>query len=891
MRRFAYVSLSVFLLCCGLLAVEESDPTKVAPVVQGGDRASGQAVAWPLHDGKESIAEYAKRAGLPVEIALDLEDGVKVEMALIPAGTFRMGSPDGEPGRKEDGREGPQHDVTIARPFYLGKYEVTVAQYRRFVGSTSYITDAEKGGHKGWGRNPNWGELSDVNWTKPNFAQTDHHPVCLLSWNDATAFVAWASKTTARVVRLPTEAEWEYACRAGTSTRFFAGSKDAELSAAGWFNGNAALTSHPVGRKLPNAWGLHDVHGNVWEWCEDRAQVDYYTASPRVDPPGPKAGENRVLRGGSWDNEPAFCRSASRLWHPPDRRGTSYGFRILVEPAAGGSTPVAVKTAPEVSDAKAQQAFSSVLQELDPLLAKCAFADAIALLDRKARDPAFADAVELLRQEKADVEAVAALRRSACEALRKRVGQQVTLAKGSTTFKGKVLNEPKPDLVTLDLGGAQLSFGYDHLSAQDVDRHAPPAGAAEVDLRLRGLMYCYAGDIAKAKEYLSDPRIPHPESGLRRIAAMPAGEERAPAQKAAEDPKASSPVEDLSGTWECTTGSWWSVLTVRRSGKSYLASRLMWKGFTEEEARKISAGGKVGEPTWPSAACAIGEVAIRVNGDKVDLVYGASRPLVKGKVKDWGSTYTKTARLMSPGIIVQLPLEEPDPTGGLNMIRMWKQGILDKPLPLDKELGVVHKMSCIDCDDYHYTCYIPKNYNHAKPTPVLMHLHSGGEAKPLSTKLAEETGWLMVGLTESRNGPWEPILENTTAVLFDLRRRFNVDTTRLCYAGFSGGARAVSYFACHRPDLCAGLIMCCAGYESSYAPAMRIPIYYLSGKGDLNFDEVQKDFLAAKAAGRVCRFAGDTGGHTWDDAHKEDAVRWLAANAAAPAPEAAKEKK
>ncbi len=241
-----------------------------------------------------------------------------------------MGSPENEPGREAD-KESSQHEVAITKPFYMGKYEVTMAQFRAFVDATKYKTEAEKGGNKGWGWNHGWKELPGVNWKMPNFPQEDNHPVCLVSWNDAQAFVSWAAKSTGKTVRLPSEAEWEYACRATTTTRYYAGQDEQELDKAGWFDGNSGRATHPVGQKAPNAWGLYDMHGNVWQCCEDRAQKDYYKDSPLADPQGgPVAGKDRVLRGGSWSNLPALCRSAHRLFYDPTHRGTSYGFRLVV---------------------------------------------------------------------------------------------------------------------------------------------------------------------------------------------------------------------------------------------------------------------------------------------------------------------------------------------------------------------------------------------------------------------------------------------------------------------------------------------------------------------------------------------------------------------------------
>ena len=181
---------------------------------------------------------------------------------------------------------------------------------------------------------------------------------------------------------------------------------------------------------------------------------------------------------------------------------------------------------------KALQAFSAVLEETAPLLAQNKFADAIALLERKAKDPTLADGTELLKQEKADVESVVELRKAAIEALRRKAGQQVTLKKGGTEFKGKVVAEPKPDLVTLGMGGAQMTFNAMQLSLEDVDEYAPRMRSVGADLRGRGIMYLAAGNVAKAKEYFSKPQTLNPEPYLDRIAALELGEIEAAALKA-----------------------------------------------------------------------------------------------------------------------------------------------------------------------------------------------------------------------------------------------------------------------------------------------------------------------------------------------------------------------
>jgi uncharacterized protein (TIGR02996 family) len=223
---------------------------------------------------------------------------VGMELALIPAGTFLMGSPETEPQRYAD--EGPRHPVTLTRPFYLGVYPVTQQQFFQVLGrNPSHFTPQRRGGH--------------------------NHPVEQVSWDDAVAFCRRLSelpgeKEAGRVYRLPTEAEWEHACRAGSTTPFWWG--DTITSDRANFDGTDPYHASPrsrflqrttvVGAYRPNPFGLYDVHGNVWEWVNDWMGADYYRRSPAVDPRGPKSGHGYVVRGGSWFSSGRGCRSAHR---------------------------------------------------------------------------------------------------------------------------------------------------------------------------------------------------------------------------------------------------------------------------------------------------------------------------------------------------------------------------------------------------------------------------------------------------------------------------------------------------------------------------------------------------------------------------------------------------
>ncbi len=247
-----------------------------------------------------------------------------MSFASIPGGSFLMGSPSSEQGR--DGDEGPEHRVTVSS-FEMMTTEVTVAQFREFVNATGYRTEAETGDGAWISR---WERQEDANWQNPYLNQTEQHPVVCVSWNDAVAFVDWLNhRDPGKGYRLPTEAEWEYACRAGTTTRYSIGDSESDLARLGWYDGNSDNTTHSVGQKEPNAWGLYDMHGNVWEWCGDWYGSNYYSSSPSTDPTGPSRGYSRVFRGGGWNGAARFCRSAGRGYSGPTRRRNFIGFRLL----------------------------------------------------------------------------------------------------------------------------------------------------------------------------------------------------------------------------------------------------------------------------------------------------------------------------------------------------------------------------------------------------------------------------------------------------------------------------------------------------------------------------------------------------------------------------------
>jgi formylglycine-generating enzyme required for sulfatase activity len=261
-------------------------------------------------------------------------------LVLVPAGEFLMGSPDAEPAAKQN--EKPSHRVRISRPYYLGAHEVTVGQFRAFVAATGYLTEAESSGEGGSVYNTakkTFENIPHCNWRNPLLPrpQGDDEPVVQVSWNDAAAFCRWLSDQDHRPYRLPTEAEWEYACRGGTASRWCMGDDPAELAKFAWVRDQVGCTTHPVGRKQANAFDLSDMHGNVWEWCLDRFGL--YSDQPQVDPQGVASGRMRVLRGGACARaEIDRTGSAARLNRGPSCRYHKYGFRVccpVVEQAAG----------------------------------------------------------------------------------------------------------------------------------------------------------------------------------------------------------------------------------------------------------------------------------------------------------------------------------------------------------------------------------------------------------------------------------------------------------------------------------------------------------------------------------------------------------------------------
>jgi formylglycine-generating enzyme required for sulfatase activity len=278
-----------------------------------------------------------RRAGDLEKVSLG--NGVEMRFAWCPPGRFLMGSPPGEEGREPyKGADESQHCVTLSRGFLLGIYPVTRGQFARFVEVTGYRTQAEReGGAYSWsGRE--WKLDPGKSWRLPGFPQTDDHPVVCLSWHDSVALCEWLTTQVRNGgrFRLPLEAEWEYACRAGTTTPFSFGETISTDQAN--YDGNYIYgkgkegvfrqQTTPAGRFPANAWGLYDMHGNVWEWCED--WYEPYPKGDVKDPQGASSGGARVLRGGSWCDLLKWCRAANRWRNAPDRRADLGGCRVVL---------------------------------------------------------------------------------------------------------------------------------------------------------------------------------------------------------------------------------------------------------------------------------------------------------------------------------------------------------------------------------------------------------------------------------------------------------------------------------------------------------------------------------------------------------------------------------
>lgn len=340
------------------------------------------AVLWLGVSGNPVMADTpAGPNGKPeaVVVAPVFENSLGMKFVQVPAGSFLMGSEDNAARLIRDypqydmqrfagfiADELPVHQVRITRPFFLGQHEVTVGQFRRFIAASGHVPESEADQTGGYGYNPAHDPAKPENkdafegrdrrysWKNPGFPQGEDHPVLNVTWHDAVAMAKWLSQQEGRTYRLPTEAEWEYACRAGTRTLHPLGDDpQALIRIANIFDADAApywknwqqnaLKGHdgyaftaPVGQFAPNAFGIHDMLGNAWEWVSDWHDDRYYARSPAADPQGPEYGSVKVRRGGSWHTWSLYTRCGFRNWNTPETRYALVGMRLLLEAGPDG---------------------------------------------------------------------------------------------------------------------------------------------------------------------------------------------------------------------------------------------------------------------------------------------------------------------------------------------------------------------------------------------------------------------------------------------------------------------------------------------------------------------------------------------------------------------------
>jgi formylglycine-generating enzyme required for sulfatase activity len=305
----------------------DASPGVAAPPISRIGAPPPAVAPFDATKAKEHQEAWAKYLGVPVEVT----NSIGMKLVPIPPGEFDMGSTPEEITAEIEGAkkgmalqglldrvsaEGPRHHVKISGPFFLGIYQVTQADYEKVLGvNPSAFTTRQMDLPE---FEPPFEQKKKERWAVAGRVagkDTSRHAVETVSWDDCVEFCRRlsampAERAAGRVYRLPSEAEWEYACRAGTTTRWHAGDDEAGLADVAWFTTNAGGMTHPVGQKRPNAWGLYDMHGNVFQWCADWFGADYYKQSPPNDPSGPPAGSNRVVRGGDWLYGPSYCRSS-----------------------------------------------------------------------------------------------------------------------------------------------------------------------------------------------------------------------------------------------------------------------------------------------------------------------------------------------------------------------------------------------------------------------------------------------------------------------------------------------------------------------------------------------------------------------------------------------------
>jgi poly(3-hydroxybutyrate) depolymerase len=344
---------------------------------------------------------------------------------------------------------------------------------------------------------------------------------------------------------------------------------------------------------------------------------------------------------------------------------------------------------------------------------------------------------------------------------------------------------------------------------------------------------------------------------------------------AAGDSKEAKPADPLVGTWRGYLSQdnqvWQYMIVIRGKGPSFSGSALGWRGLPED----LGMSGRAGpQPKEYPAGCSYGQtLRIERDGTKVLLQGADLKKLIQGAGDLRPDAFELTE--VEPGLLVGQLARTKDGKSIPSQVLLCSTARWEKPSLPPPPVGATTAITCVGTS-YHYRVYVPKAYDPAKPMPLVMHFSPGGNAAPLSTQLAEEFGWIMVGLTEAKNGPWDPIGQNRDAALMDLRQRLAVDWRRVVFAGDSGGARASARSQVMFPDLCAGLLMSIAGYEQGEPPEKRVPVFFITGDTDFNLQEILACHEHSKGMGRDTELLRHNGGHTnGGPKNIEAALRWL----------------
>ncbi len=303
-RRPIWATTLCLILSCAVTGCQETRESSESPSTVSAPNDTRSELA----EGQWELPTASLKGAVVESAPPDMTNSIGMRFRQISPGQFLMGH-----ASRFFPNAQPQHVVTITQPFYVGMFEVTQAEYARVVGSS------------------------------PSYFQGPQNPVEQVSWEEAVEFCRRLStrpeeQAAGRAYRLPTEAEWEYACRAGSTTDFHFGDDKERLGQYAWFDENSGSTTHPAGEKRPNAWGLYDMPGNVWEWCQDWFAAYPDSADAVVDPQGPLAGSQRVLRGGDWGFTAWFCFSSLRFGVEPSNRSFIMGFRVVAVPRLDSAT-------------------------------------------------------------------------------------------------------------------------------------------------------------------------------------------------------------------------------------------------------------------------------------------------------------------------------------------------------------------------------------------------------------------------------------------------------------------------------------------------------------------------------------------------------------------------